>query len=291
MDLVAEIKNYPIPDSKVEADQMHLHPGGPAFTAAAFLAWRGFEVHFCGVVGSDPWGDYLQKEMRQRNICFHRPDGDVADGTNLALVWVETETAKRTILWKNTGDLQALRTLPEEAYKTLRESDLLYLDGHGGELVVEAVAIAVEEGIPIFYDGGSAKTTDLRVLPMVDFLVVSERFASQYFHGMAPKQVMAEMAERWGPFRQVGLTLGKEGSWGQVAGKDPRFFPAPKVESIDTNGAGDIFHAVLAQGVMQGWSTGASWREATRLAAESTMVRGGGVAWVDLQFGGAAERF
>ncbi|MCH8541105.1 MAG: PfkB family carbohydrate kinase [Opitutales bacterium] len=283
IDLVTEVGQFPLPDTKVEADCLTIHPGGPAFTGAAFLAWKGWEVHFSGVCGTDLWGQYLRNEMVSRNVRYHPPVGGEADGTNVALVWVETESARRTILWKNTGVMEKPRHLSPEARKMLSGASLLYLDGHGGELVIEAVNIAKAHGIPILFDGGSRKDTDDKVLPAVDDLIVSSRFAEQYFPGLDPRQAMEEMEKRWGPFRRTGITLGEEGSWACLADGAVRHFPAFPVEAIDTNGAGDIFHATFAWRLLEGDDDQQSWLQATQLAAESTTAHGGGISWIDQQ--------
>lgn len=281
VDVVAGVGQYPQPDTKEEADHLLVHPGGPALTAAAFLAHKGCQVHFCGVCGEDLWGQYLQQEMSRRQIEFIPTEGDSAPGTNVAMVWVEKKTARRTILWRNTSSVDPPRSLSLEARKVLASAAMLYLDGHGGALVSEALEIARRQGLPVFYDGGSAKKGDDLCLPLVDHLIVSSRFAEHYFPDLGPREVLNAMAQRWGPFRSLGLTMGEQGSWACREGGMAEHFPAFPVSALDTNGAGDIFHGALAWGILSGEGWKQIWQEATRLAAESTTINGGGIAWID----------
>lgn len=280
LDLVSLTETFPLPDTKCEADQILSHPGGPAYTAAALMRKFGVPVSFCGRRGDDLWGRLLREDQRDRGIAFYPTGEPSGGGTSLASVWVETSTGRRTILWKSPGQDSGW-SLSGEVREALVESDLLYVDGHGGVAVGEAVALARANGIPILWDGGSAKRWDDEVLPAVDLLVVSERFAEQHFPGLEPARVLAAMRSKWGAKKLLGLTLGPQGSLWWREGESPRAMPARSVQAIDTNGAGDVFHGTLALGYLLGDTFERMVQRATDWAAASTKVVGGGLSWLD----------
>jgi ribokinase len=75
----------------------------------------------------------------------------------------------------------------------------------------------------------------------------------------------------------VVATDGTAGSWYASRERPGRVFhqPAFRVEAVDTNGCGDVFHGCYAAGLCEGWPTGRRVRFAAAAAAMKATRRGG----------------
>lgn len=102
--------------------------------------------------------------------------------------------------------------------------------------------------IPIMLDAGRVRPGMLKLASMSDYVVCSEEFIS----GM--KMSMGDAVSKLSckKTRAVTVTLGKKGSF---TWHDGRTFShkAYQVKSVDTTGAGDVFHGAYAYGALQGW--------------------------------------
>jgi sugar/nucleoside kinase (ribokinase family) len=83
---------------------------------------------------------------------------------------------------------------------------------------------------------------------------------------------LRELADR-GPGR-VAVTLAGEGVLGLTEGRWVRI-PGFKVEAVDTNGAGDVFHGACAVGELRGWSFEWTLTFANAVAAMKCRTLGG----------------
>jgi sugar/nucleoside kinase (ribokinase family) len=88
---------------------------------------------------------------------------------------------------------------------------------------------------------------------LTDILIVAQRFGQEITGRDEPGAILEAM-HRLGP-RVVGLTRGEHGSVLSVDGA--RIEAAGfRVDVVDTNGAGDVFHGAFVYGVLQGWEAG-----------------------------------
>ncbi|NJM08663.1 sugar kinase, partial [Candidatus Gracilibacteria bacterium] len=124
----------------------------------------------------------------------------------------------------------------------------------------------------VMLDAERVKETTLDLLPHSDYQVVSERFARQATDSDDPAEGARILHERYGQVAVV--TCGERGSWLAAPGE---FFhtPAFTVETVDTTGAGDVFHGAFMHGVLAGWSLRTTARFASAVAALKCRELGG----------------
>ncbi len=90
-----------------------------------------------------------------------------------------------------------------------------------------------------------AITNDLGLMDQVDYLAASEKFARDYTQVTNPDLAVQQL-QKHSP--NVVATLGARGlAWCNHQGQGR--LPAFAVEAVDTTGAGDAFHGVLAHGI------------------------------------------
>ena len=122
------------------------------------------------------------------------------------------------------------------------------------DAVAEALAIAREAGAGTVLNAAPVQPRGDALLGQLDWLVVNEieaaALAGTPVPGPAEARAVAEQLRRRGP-RQVLVTLGAEGL--VLAGPEGTLaLPAPRVQAVDTTGAGDTVVGALAAALAAG---------------------------------------
>jgi sugar/nucleoside kinase (ribokinase family) len=91
-----------------------------------------------------------------------------------------------------------------------------------------------------------------QIFPLIDYLIASANFLPAVTGHNDPFRVLEYMAREYN-IRMPGMTLGRDGALIYSGGK---FYYSPGfvVETVDTTGAGDIFHGAFAYGLLAGWT-------------------------------------
>ncbi len=211
--------------------------GGSAARAAMILAGLGASVTLVAKGAPDAAGELFSRTMQKTGVEYH-PVTVPKFPACVALIFGPTRTG---LLYNHEGDddmqIPSL-TLPIEA------CDALYIDGR---LPLAALAHAQKArgaGVPVLLDGcaGRENTTDL--LALADIAIVSEALCEE--NGLLPLQ-MLEALQAY-QCRVGAVTLGQLGTvwYSAKEGGIVRHTPAHAVPRIaNTNGAGDVFHAVF----------------------------------------------
>ncbi len=247
-DYIAEIDDYPPPDTKYEINALVLEGGGPVATALVALSRWGYSCHFSGVIGDDDIGREIISSLQQAHIdtsgVMIRPDSV----SQSAFITAEPRNGRRTIFsHRPTG--KAVQADEIDTDKLLR-SKALHIDGIFPEASKAAAQLARKNGIPVIFDAGTLREGRVALAQYTDYFFVSEQFAREYIGEDNPRKACMVL-QKLGP-HSVGVTLGARG---YVARQGDKWFegPAYPVQSVDTTGCGDIFHAGLTYGVLQKW--------------------------------------
>jgi sugar/nucleoside kinase (ribokinase family) len=114
-----------------------------------------------------------------------------------------------------------------------------------------AAGWAREAGIPVIADLDAAYRGIEGLLERVDFLIVSRDLPQQISGKTELRKSLPALERRFG-CRLTAATLGTDGV---LAWDGARFHHACayRVETVDTTGAGDIFHAGFIYALLQGW--------------------------------------
>jgi sulfofructose kinase len=246
LDYVGLIPAYPPPDVKCEFSNMVVQCGGPVATALVALKRWGMDGYMAGIVGDDDFGARITSALDDEGI----DTGDIQVRQNqhsqFAFIVSEPATARRTIFWQRpTG--QPLR--PEELnIPLLRKCSALHTDGLFPEASLSACRKAKEAGIPVIVDAGTLRDGMLEIARFSDCFVTSETFSNAL--AATPEETCRILAGLGVHF--TGVTLGAKGYVALINGRFIQRKAYP-VNAIDTTGCGDVFHAGLTYGMVQGW--------------------------------------
>jgi ribokinase len=248
IDYLCILKSYPLLDDKLEALESDVQGGGPVPTAMVTLSRLGKKAIFTGRAGNDPEGKFVKNQLEKGGVNSDFLIIDSQMKTPKAFIWVDKKTGKRTVV---LDQLKLKRTRSSEL-RFLDEVKIkyLHLDARDIDINIYLAKWAKKMGTEVILDMGSLRGDFLKLLPLVDYLVVSKRFACGYTELNDPVEACRRLLSQG--FKTVVITLGEKGA---VAGEKDTVFQVPgyKVNVVDTTGAGDVFHGAFIYGLCEKW--------------------------------------
>ncbi|OLZ60488.1 ribokinase [Amycolatopsis keratiniphila] len=261
-DLVVPVDRRPGGGETVLGGDTILSPGGKGANTAVAAARLGADVALLGAVGDDPYGDLLKRSLAESGVdtgslrTSERPTG-------IAYITV-TPDGENSIL-VSPGANSALR--PEDVDLDGAEIVVLSLE-IPLETVEHAVAKAVETGVKTLLNLSPAAELSAKTLKGLDVLLVNEHEAAFLLGGEADFSKLLDL----GPKAAV-VTLGAKGA-AVVTADGVTEVSSPKVEAVDTTGAGDAFAGALATSLAKGEELVDAARKAVKVAAITVTRQG-----------------
>lgn len=246
-DTLILLPHFPPYGGKVPFEREVLSPGGQVASAMVTCAKLGLRAKYIGTLGDDQGGAVQLESLRASGVTLDDIEIRKNCPNQSAYILVDRTTGERTVLWHRDECLRIdADSLTPEKIACAR---LLHIDGHDTPAVARAAEIARRHQIPVSVDVDTIYPGFERVLPNVDYLVASSEFPARWTHEPDPFRALAMIQDEYG-MRLAAMTLGAAGSLARVEG---RFLYAPGfvVDSIDTTGAGDVFHGAFCYAVIE----------------------------------------
>lgn len=247
-DTLLIVDEFPPYAGKVPLKQELLSPGGQVATAVVACAKLGLRTQYVGTIGDDERGRIQRASLEGTGVdtsgVLVRKDAPNQTG----FIIIDTRTGERTVLWQRVDALQlkASDIDPEQ----IASARMLHLDGFDTDAASYAAGIARRNGIPVSLDVDTVYPDFEKVLREVDVLVASSSWPGKWTGEQDPFQALSVLQAEYG-FRIASMTLGhygalslEQGVWEYSAGFE--------VHTVDTTGAGDVFHGALCYGMLTG---------------------------------------
>ncbi len=270
LDLIAVIDGYPQPDTKAPILEFDLQGGGVVATAMVACARLGLRTRYIGKVGTDFWSRVARRTLSREGIDVRHLLRELGSPGHVSLVLVDRASGARTLFFRRPT---AYAIQPEELDRAaVTAGRLLHVDGIDAAAALRAVRWAREAAMRVTMDGERIVAGTELIWPLVDLLVCNPRFVATATGRSVLEDGLRDLAGR-GPSR-VAATLGEEGAIGFEEGRCIRA-PGFRVTTVDTNGAGDVFHGACAIGELKGWSLEWTLTFANAVAAMKCRTLGG----------------
>ena len=248
LDLIAIIDGYPEPDTKVQFQEFDVQGGGVVATAMAACARLGLRTRYIGKVGGDFWSRVSLRTLSKEGIDVRHVIRVKGSPGHVSLVLADRATGARTLFFRRPPSY-SIR--PDDLNReALTCGRLLHVDGIDAAAALQAVTWAREAGMRVTMDGERIVPGIELVWPRVDVLVCNPPFLAKASGREKPQEGLRAITDR-GPSR-VAVTLAEEGALGYENGQWVRV-PGFRVQPVDTNGAGDVFHGACAFGELRRW--------------------------------------
>ncbi|WP_339180980.1 PfkB family carbohydrate kinase [Oceanobacillus sp. FSL W7-1293] len=245
--------------------------GGPAANAAYLCALWGSRTSLISRIGNDLFGKKILEQLESAGVDASSLKVDDQLATSISSIIVNQENGHRTIL--NTP-------LPPENYEPDwpdHSPNVVLMDGYEKECALQAFQ-KYPTAITLM-DAGTFKPELLDIIEAVDYLVCSKDFAYQYSgiaidmnHKETWRDTFSKL-EKINP-NTIVVTLGSDGA--MYKKEDTIYYiPAFRADTVDTTGAGDIFHGAFAYCLENHFSLKDTVRIASLAASISVETLGG----------------
>ena len=270
VDLFTQVDRPVRPDEKLEARLAWCGGGGPAANAAVALRRLGRRVRLACSIGDDALGRIALEGLAAEDVELLVPPR----AGNTALAQIQAHADQRSVVF-DRGSVAPIELDAAAADRWLADTHLLYVDGH--EIAAASVLVdrAHQAGIPVLADLGTLRPGMAAWLPHLVWAVASPRFAAAFAGSEEGEAQLDALAAAAPQAIGVGVSLGAHGGIARCSGQDTARWRARKVGVVDSTGAGDAFHAGLADAFLQGMDPVRSLEWAATLGASVCRGPGG----------------
>ncbi len=261
VDWICVLPGYPKYASRVEIAEIHKLGGGPCATATALCARYGLKVRFIGRLGDDDAGRFSLADLEKEPMDLSCLQVVTGAETQLGIILVDATSGERTVLWKR--DPRLIYQKGELKRECIVAGQLLHLDGQDQTASIEAARWARETGMQVSLDIDGPQPGVEELLRLTTFLIPSLDFVRKFTGRGDWRQGLLELANLTDAF--VATTRGSKGSAVAWKGEIIEVPPFP-VETVDTTGAGDVFHGAFVYSLFQNWNVARCLRFASTAA-------------------------
>ncbi len=266
-DLVVAVPSLPGPGETVLGGRFERHGGGKGANQAVAAARAGARVTFVGAVGRDDLGEEAVALLAAEGI-------DVAGlaacdaATGVALIVVDA-AGENQIAVAPGANAHVSVAAARAAAGRLAADDVLLLNLELRDEVLMAAALATRARVVL--NPAPARPLPDALLDRGPVLTPNAGEARALTGEDDPAAAARALFDRTGA--PVLVTVGADGVV-QHDADGPARVPAPRVEVVDTTGAGDTFSGVLAAALAAGVPIRAAAERACAAAAHATTVPG-----------------
>jgi ribokinase len=270
VDLVVTAATLPHPGETVAGGTFERHGGGKSANQAVAAARLGAQVRMVGAVGDDDLGEEAVAALRDEGIDVSAVARLEGSATGVALIVVDAAGENQIAV--ASGANAELGADAVEA--TLRSADggvvLLGFEVPDAPVLAGARA-ARAAGLEVVVNPAPARALPAALLEHSPLLTPNLDEARALAGEQDAEAAARALAARTGA--PVVVTLGADGAL-VVDGDALERIPAPRVDVVDTTGAGDAFNGALACELAGGAALLDAVRTAIAVAARSTCAAG-----------------
>ena len=254
MDLRIRTPRLPAPGETLTGSGFDTDGGGKGANQAVAAARQGARVAMLGAVGQDAHGAALLAALQADGIDTHAVERIAGTPSGTAAILLMPDGENSIVVISGANHALTPERVRAQADR-LRQARVVVAQLECPlDAVAEALAIAREAGAVTVLNAAPVQPLGDALLGQLDWLVVNEieaaALAGMPVPGPAEARTVAEQLRRRGP-RQVLVTLGAEGL--VLAGPEGTLaLPAPRVQAVDTTGAGDTVVGALAAALAAG---------------------------------------
>ena len=270
IDLTAYAKVIPAPGQTLEGDLFTTGFGGKGANQAVIAAHCGAQVHFVGKLGNDLFGDSIAENFKKLGIGSQFLErSDTPNG--VAHIWVDANGENRIVIIPGANHeievkkaVQAIESIPDLAV-VVAQCEIKQ------EVTLAAFTAAKKRGCVTILNPAPYQPLSSELLEVTDWIIPNETEFKE-LHGQAPSN--DEVLKSFRPGRNSIVTLGSEGAVLIASNGNLTRVSAPKVNAVDTTGAGDAFVGVFAFGLASGKSPEDAMKLGIKVATMSVTRKG-----------------
>ena len=268
MDLACYASSFPNKGETVSGHSFRQGAGGKGLNQAVAAARLGAKVHLLGAVGNDSFGVTMKGILAKEGIDISMLKTVSNVSTGVALIEVAEDTNRIMLdlganLMINHADLDSFLA-------KAKQGDIFLCQGENNiDAIGYGLKLAKSKGMLTTLNPAPASTKMLPFLQYVDLLTPNETEAASLGGTSSYKTSINKL-----PVSYLAVTLGAEGYLLVENGKVVKEEKPPKVNVVDTTGAGDAFSGALAYFLLEGKTIEESLSLAMNYASLKTTKKG-----------------
>lgn len=248
-DITLPVNEYPKENIKHRLKEHVECGGGPASNAAYLLAKWGMNTTIMSVVGDDYYGNLIINEFKKVGANTKYIEQKKEHQTSTSYIIANMSNGTRTVI---TSKKEPVRKLSQD---TFLSADYILIDGEHPET---ALRVLLENKTATSIIDAGRLNKDTKMLgKMVDYFICSKDFAEEFCDRKIDSKDMSTIIECYKKLKQyfkntIIITLEAEGSFTEIDGNYKKI-PSITVKSVDSTGAGDIFHGAFTYFIGNGY--------------------------------------
>ena len=240
-------EKFPLENMKQESLELVECGGGNAANCAYLLASWKCNTDLISIIGDDYYGRKIMQEYYNVGINSTYIEIDPNYETRRSYIIANKKNNTRTIISSPRGKQRKLRIIPANNY------DYILIDGNYIDTAKEL--LSKNKDATIIFDLEKNIKEIVELAKNATYIICSEDFAEDFTklslkkHDIATLKECHKKLEDYFRIPNIIITLGKCGSFTKI--DKYKLIPTVKVASVDTTGAGDVFHAAFAYFISQ----------------------------------------
>jgi ribokinase len=270
IDLTAYATVIPAPGQTLEGDLFTTGFGGKGANQAVIAAHCGAEVHFVGKLGRDLFGDSIAENFKKLGI--HSEYVERSDTPNgVAHIWVDANGENRIIIIPGANhEIESKKAI--EAIESIAGLAVVVAQCEiKQEVTLAAFSAAKKRGCVTILNPAPYQPLSEELLAVTDWIIPNE---TEFKELLSQDPTSDEVLKKFRPGKNSIVTLGSEGAVLITSEGNLTRMSAPKVNPVDTTGAGDAFVGVFAFGLASGKNPEDAMKLGVKVASMSVTRKG-----------------
>ena len=245
-DISVPVDEYPVENTKYRYNEKYAAGGGPASNAAFLLGKWGIDTVIATVIGSDDFGTKIKKEFQEIKVNTEYIETTYEKDTSFSFILINKKNGNRTVF------TVATKHPPLKKYNYDFTPDIILTDGH--DYGASQNALTKYPNAISVIDAGRVTQELIELCKYIKYIVCSKGFAEtvtglkfNYDNPQTLVNIYNKLQNKY-PNANIVITLEEHGALYQV-NNQIKIMPGLKCNTVDTTGAGDIFHGAFVYGL------------------------------------------
>ena len=249
-DITIPVDSYPIENRKIKVKELYECGGGAANNAAYLLAKWHDEVYFATTIGNDDYGRKIKEEL---------------ESVGVKLDYINTVDGQSTTSYILANRSNGTRTIVTHVSEKMHFSDnatipikpdVILFDGYDINMALKIIKDN-PKAIKII-DAGSLKNETVELSKYCDYIVCSNDFAREYtkidfdYNDINKIHEVYDLIAKDFQGKLI-ITLEEYGSITKID-NEFKLVQSVKKKSVDSTGAGDIYHGAFTHFIANGYN-------------------------------------